>query len=130
MANWKDTPIPAEMQELTKDNRGYTIPFIVLRDDHNKPHFQINDTKKIMDCLLGRRCAICGKELKDDIWLTSGPLSAFHPNGAYIDTPVHHACGQYAMQVCPYLAAPAYNKRLDDKTLSKKNFSGKSFLDP
>ena len=44
-------------------------------------------------------------------------MSAFHPDGAYIDPPLHYECMRYAMQVCPYLAAPRYAGRVDDRTL-------------
>jgi hypothetical protein len=118
------------MQNLERDRRGYPIPIIILRDDNGRPHFQINDDRTLEMCLKERRCAICGEKYEDDIWLAGGYLSAFHPHGAYADTPTHHECGQYAMQVCPYLAAPSYGKRIDDKTLNKGNFSGMTFVDP
>ena len=37
-------------------------------------------------------------------WLVGGPASAFHPRGAYVDTPTHYACLRYALQMCPHLA--------------------------
>jgi hypothetical protein len=130
MKNWKTVPIPGKMQGLERDARGFTIPFIVLRDNNNKAHFQINDTYKVLECIKNRLCAICGNPLKDDMWLAGGPLSAFHPNGAYIDTPTHHECGTYALIICPYLAVSAYNKRLDSTTLNTDNFEGSIFIDP
>jgi hypothetical protein len=59
-------------------------------------------------------CAICGKKLTRGRWFVGGPLSAFHAEGCYIDTPLHGDCARYALQVCPYLAAPKYSGRLDD----------------
>ena len=40
-----------------------------------------------------------------------------HENGAFADPPGHRACVTYALQVCPYLAAPSYAKRIDGETL-------------
>jgi hypothetical protein len=130
MQNWKKVAIPDRMQSLEQDSRGYPVPVIILRDDNKRPHFQINDILKVEWCIKERRCSICGSELKADIWFSGGPLSALHPQGAYIDAPTHHECGQYAMQVCPYLSAPSYSKRLDLTTLNSAKFSGKAFVDP
>lgn len=101
--NWKDVPIPAKMQDMEKDVRGYPIPYIILRHE-GKPYFIVNDEHKVFECIVKMKCAICGKPLEDDVWLVGGILSALHPNGAYKDTPIHHECGQYALKVCPYLA--------------------------
>lgn len=118
------------MQLLPKDRRGYPVPFIILRDKNDVPHFQINDGKLVQKCIQQKLCAICGQKLGTDMWVTGGPLSAFHPNGRYFDTPVHGECGRYAMQVCPYLAAPMYSKRLDHSTLNSEDFNGQVFMDP
>jgi hypothetical protein len=103
-----ETPIPKRMRGLAKDSRGYPIPFIIQRDAAGCPHFAINDTYRVTRCLDEHRCAICGNRLDPVKWLVGGPLSAFHPNGAYIDSALHHECMTYALQVCPYLAAPRY----------------------
>ncbi len=131
MRNWKTIPIPAKMQLLEKDPRGYPVPYIIMRDKQGKPHFQINDVLKVQECISKRLCAICGQELKDDMWLVGGPLSAFHPNGGYIDSSLHQVCMEYAMQVCPYLAVTSYNNRLDASTLKKEDYGENYiFVDP
>ena len=109
--------IPPLMQGLARDHRGLPVPFIVLIDNTGKPRFQINDTKKVDTCLKHNLCAICGQPMKShDRWLVGGPLSAFMPNGAYIDTPTHYACLHYALNQCPYLAGKT-TKRLDPQRL-------------
>jgi hypothetical protein len=123
-------PVPVEMQELAKDGRGYPVPNIVLVDKNGRPHFQVNDHVKVAECIDNRLCAICGKSLGDDIWFVGGPLSAFHPHGAYIDPPVHHNCGYYALQVCPWLASMHYKKRIDASTITELNFQGITAIDP
>jgi hypothetical protein len=115
--NFRDVPIPRRMRALQRDRRGYPIPFIVLRDLKNKPHFTVNDTVRTERCLKENRCAICGNRLDREMWFVGGPASAFHPDGAYIDTPLHAECKEYALQVCPYLAAPRYAGRIDASTV-------------
>jgi hypothetical protein len=113
----KHVPIPERMAQLPRDPRGYPIPFIVLRDADNRPHFTINDTTSVEFAIRHDLCAICGSKLFRGRWFVGGTGSAFHEHGAYIDGPVHGDCAEYALQVCPYLAAPKYAGRLDAKTL-------------
>jgi hypothetical protein len=44
-----------------------------------------------------------------------------HEHGAFLDPPLHQECAEYALQVCPFLAAPSYAKRIDDKKLKPEN---------
>lgn len=117
--NWQSIPLPKRMRALQRDSRGYPIPFVVLRDTDNQPHFTINNSQRSHRCRIEGRCAICGNRLDKIFWFVGGPLSAFHPNGMYLDTAMHHDCMTYALQVCPYLAAPKYLKRLDDVKLDR-----------
>lgn len=106
--DWKKIPIPDFMKRLPVDHRGYPVPFIVFRDKEDKPHFRINDTTKVLQCVKEDRCSICGNTLGSNKWIVGGPLSAFHPHGAFNDIPVHRECCEYALQVCPYMAFSQY----------------------
>lgn len=125
-----DTPIPPAMQDLQKDHRGYPIPVIVLYDKEGKPHFTINDEYKRQLVIRADRCPISGKPLHRARWFLGGPLSAFHPQGTYIDTPMLYECMVYALKVCPWLAAKHYDKRLGDKTLKPEDAPGLVTHDP
>jgi hypothetical protein len=116
--------VPDQMKHLERDERGYPIPYIVLRDNDNKPHFTINDIRKVERCKTADVCAICGKGLFRGRWFVGGPGSALHPNGAYIDPPLHHECMQFALQTCPYLISAKYTKRIDGKTLDPAKADG------
>jgi hypothetical protein len=120
--NWRDVPLPALMRDLERDARGLPIPYIVQRDNDGKPHFTINDAGKGMQALAKDLCPICGNKLFRGRWFVGGPLSAFHPDGCYFDTPMHADCMRYALRVCPYLAAPKYVHRLDGLTADPNNF--------
>lgn len=123
--NLQTTPIPRRMARLPRDPRGYPIPVVVLRDRQGKPHFTTNDHKVTLRMARERRCHICGQHLVNQaqvnpvrhMWFAGGVLSAFHPDGAYNDGPMHHECMQYAMQVCPYLAVRTWTGEIMDKTL-------------
>ena len=129
MRDWKNIPLPEKMQHMEVDERGFPVPFIVLRDKEGKPKFTANDTVKVAFCRTKKMCAICGKAMFKDMWVAGGVLSAFHPQGVYIDTPVHRECGEYALQVCPYLAFTAYNGKVDIKKLQAKA-DGVILVDP
>src|SRR5262252_7462676 len=116
-------PIPQRMRRLKRDRRGYPIPAGVYVDDTGRPHFTINDEATRLDQIVRHCCPICGTRIKNkaEQVFVGGPQSAFHPQGAYIDLPMHPDCAAYALQVCPYLAAPHYNGRLDDRTLTAES---------
>lgn len=123
MKNWKIIPIPARMRNLEIDKRGFPIPYIIMKDASGTPHFTINKDTLVEKCIKDNKCQICGKILRDDKWMIGGPQSAFHPQGVYIDTPVHKSCGIYALQVCPYLAFSSYNGKLTIDDINEKNFN-------
>lgn len=109
--------LPRRMRKLPKDKRGYPVPVIVLRDKNKTPHFTINDHRLSSKVANKKLCSICGDPLKKDIWFIGGQVCFTHPNGAFLDPPVHHDCGEYALRVCPYLGAPNYAGLVDGRTL-------------
>lgn len=109
-------PMPSRIRALPRDPRGYPIPWIVYRDVNGKPHFTINDQQRVAQCLTDDLCPICGGKLLPGRWFVGGPEAAFHENGAYADPPLHAECAHYALQTCPFIAAPHYGKRIEDRT--------------
>jgi hypothetical protein len=104
--DFRTVPIPALMKERQVDPRGYPIPWNVLVDSTGKAHFTINDESLRQMAIRDRLCPICGHRLWRGMWFVGGPGSALHEHGAYIDPPMHKPCAEYALKVCPYLAAP------------------------
>ncbi|RYC66309.1 hypothetical protein [Spirosoma sordidisoli] len=122
MKDWRNVAIPERMKALPRDRRGFPVPHIVLRDAQGVPRFQINNDTVVEACIAGGLCTICGQSMPaDDQWLVGGPLSAFHPQGMYIDAPTHYDCLHYALQVCPYLAVSKYMRRLDPRTVNPQD---------
>lgn len=112
-------PLPQRMRTLSRDKRGFPIPFIVLRDSTGMPQFTINDMRRIDDCRRKRLCSICGKRFdRNEMWFVGGSRCFLHEDGAFLDPPVHLECAEYALRVCPFLAAPHYAKRIDDAKLA------------
>lgn len=130
MKNFTDVPLPIWMQKLPKDRRGYPVPVMVMRDKDGRPHFTINDEEIRQRVIKKDRCAICGSKLLKRRALVGGPGSAFLDGGAYIDPAMHLECARYALQVCPYLAAPRYVKRIDALTVDPAKIDNVIFQDP
>lgn len=121
MRNWKAVEIPPKMQHLERDKRGYPVPHIILKSKNGEPNFIVNNDVEVMRCLAEQRCHVCGLKLGEDMWMIGGPKSAFHPRGAFNDGPVHKECGEYSLQVCPYLAVSNYRGKqtMDDIAAGK-----------
>ena len=105
--------IPQRIARLDTDERGYPIPWSVLRNDDGDPFFTVNDDRKTWQALCEGLCPLCGERLGKWKWFVGGPRSAFDAHGWYIDLPGHRECMEYALGTCPYLAAPRYLGRID-----------------
>jgi hypothetical protein len=112
-------PLPKTMRTLERDHRGYPIPFIVMRDKDGKAHFTINDIRQVAQCVNKRLCAICGKRITGGFWFVGGSRCFLHEDGAFLDPPLHLECAEYALVVCPFLAARQWRERIDDRLLDK-----------
>lgn len=113
-----DVPIPFNLLKNDRDRRGLPIPFIVYRDTAGVAHFTIDDVGKIDLVLSKKLCGLCGKPLKlGQMWLIGGPASSFLDDGMFTVPHAHVECARYAVQVCPFLAAPNYSKLIEAKTL-------------
>lgn len=107
--------MPPRIAKLPQDERGFPIPWNILIGSNGRPMFTVNDSHKATLAISLDLCPICG-ETNDEIrWFVGGPQSAFHPNGWYIDLPGHEECEEFALTVCPYLAAKDYRHRTDLK---------------
>jgi hypothetical protein len=111
--------VPKSLRTRPKDPRGYPIPWIVYVEPSGKPQFTINDPSKVEDCIRKRLCGLCGKRIVGSFWFIGGMRCFTHEHGAFIDPPMHEHCARYAIRVCPFLGAPSYGKRIDDKKLSR-----------
>lgn len=115
MTPWTDLtkiPLPHHMRKLPRDPRGYPVPWIAL-DHKGKADFRVLDTKKVQQALTAKLCSICGKPMHSgEFAFVGGPLSI--ENRLFNDPAMHPGCAEYALKVCPFLAAPkfAYAKKV------------------
>lgn len=98
-----DLPIPRQLRQRPKQD-GFPVPYSVMWVD-GKPDFRVTDGQRWLGCVRGRRCALCGIGLgKKGAWFVGGPLC--HENRIFLDPAMHQECAEYALRVCPFLAAP------------------------
>jgi hypothetical protein len=112
-----DIEIPMMLRTRPKDRRGFPIPFSAFIDSAGKPQFTITDPRRLAECMGKKLCGLCGRRLTYGLWFVGGERCFTHEMGAFIDPPMHEECARYAIRVCPFLAAPNYNKRIDDKLM-------------
>lgn len=118
--------VPIRMRTLARDPRGFPIPFIVMIDKTGTPQFTINDMRRTTECRRKGLCAICGKRFerhpvtqRPEMWFVGGSRCFLHELGAFLDPPLHLECAEYALVVCPFLAARSARWRnIDDAKLS------------
>lgn len=91
-----------------------------MRDRTGKPMFTINDTPKMERCIRQKLCSICGKKLTEGYWCVGGSRAFLHEFGVFIDPPLHRECAEYALKVCPFLAARSFSKSIGDARLDPK----------
>ena len=105
-SDWHLIPIPARLSLRPTDNRGYPIPALVLVDKNGTPDFRVTDIEKWMRAYKVRTCALCGQPLGKHLAFVGGDKS--HESRFFTDLPMHRDCAEYALKVCPYLAAPNF----------------------
>jgi hypothetical protein len=88
-----DRPYDAEL--------GLPIPFVNEFDDGSHDFGAINRRRSIQ-CALSRLCGMCGTSLEYDIAFLGGPKAA--ESRSYTDPPMHVACAEAALVLCPHLA--------------------------
>lgn len=103
--------MPSRLASLPKDERGFPIVgFATIIN--GKPDFRVVDEPKADAAFIRGDCALCMQPMGRFRALVGGPMSI--KNGLFNDGPMHRECAEYALKVCPFLAAPkwAYAKDL------------------
>ena len=111
-------PFPTAVAHLPVcPRRGLPIPFSAARDG-DVGVFAITDSLTIERCHAERLCGVCGKPLGYWICFLGGSRSA-EQNGAYTDPPMHPACAEAAIELCPYIAREKVPRRTDSINLGR-----------
>lgn len=108
MKAWTDLtkiPLPLHMQRLPRDERGYPVPKFATWVG-GRPDFKQVNAQAWLECVRGDKCGICGNRLARFKALVGGPQSI--DSRRFTDAPMHPQCAEYALRVCPFLAAPKF----------------------
>ena len=108
MKAWTDLKLislPQCMEHLPTDPRGYPVPnFATYRN--GKYDFTEVDPAAYGNAIVYKRCHITGLALGKEIAFVGGPISI--GNRAFSDAGMLPDAARYAMQACPFIAAPKF----------------------
>lgn len=109
----KQVPVPDRLKHLPTDSKwGLPVPFFVQWLDGN-PEFRIADTDAWIKCVQSEVCWICGQPLGVYRAFVIGPMCSINRISA--DPPGHKECMEYALQVCPFMLNPRFERREKDR---------------
>lgn len=100
--------MPARIQRLKVDARGYPVPWFVAWID-GKPDFRVIDTPKLPLAYHNRLCWICGEKLGANLAFVVGPMCAVNRTTA--EPPSHRDCAEFSAKACPFLTLPKAVRR-------------------
>jgi hypothetical protein len=118
-------PLPARLQHLPVDARGYPVPWFVgwiERDGVQVPEFRAMDPKKWVLAIKTRVCWVCGAPLGRWLAFPIGPMCALTRTTS--EPPSHRECAEWAIQHCPFLANPHAVRRTEDLPPNAKPAAG------
>lgn len=100
--------LPARMQSLRIDDRGYPVPWFVAWVD-GKPEFRAFDPVKLKRCVEESRCWVCGDRLGKFKTFVIGPMCV--ANRTTAEPPSHEECAVFSATACPFLTLPKAQRR-------------------
>lgn len=108
------TSLPASMARLSRDRRGYPVPWFVDKAApfiNGNPDFRIMDGAHLKTAIREKRCWVCGGKLMGPIaTFVAGPMCGINRTSA--EPPCHLDCARWSAMACPFLAHP---KRIRDE---------------
>jgi hypothetical protein len=110
-------PMPATMEALPVDERGWPVPWFIAWFD-GKPDFRILDTKRLIVAVKRERCWICGGKLGRLKVSVIGPMCAISRTTA--EPASHPGCARYAVMTCPFLTKPRMRRNEKDMRLERE----------
>jgi hypothetical protein len=99
--------LPAALADRPIDAQyGMPVPFVYEfeadQTDGSRYDFGAINRRRSIQCALSRLCGMCGTSLEYDIAFLGGPMAA--ESRSYTDPPMHVACAEAALRLCPHLA--------------------------
>ena len=102
--------LPARMQKLPLDSRGYVVPWFV-QWHAGEPEFRAMDGDKFIRALRQKLCWVCGERLGVHVTFVAGPMCGINRTNS--EPPCHHDCALWSAKNCPFLANPRMVRRED-----------------
>lgn len=104
--------LPARMQSLPVDDRGYPVPWFVAWVD-GKPEFRAMDPEKFVRAIREKLCWVCGERLGVHVCFVAGPMCGINRTSS--EPPSHLECAKWSAENCPFLSNPRMVRREDDQ---------------
>lgn len=114
-------PLPARMERLRIDARGYPVPWFVAWHD-GKPDFRIVAGSKFMHAIRFGACWICGEPTGVKKTFVLGSLSTI--SRSTIEPASHYDCAHFAVRACPFMLLPRSQYRTADLPPGTRPASG------
>jgi hypothetical protein len=98
------TEMPAAIEKLPRDERGYPVPWFVAFID-GKPDFRCIGPGKRQAAIEQKLCWVCGEPLdpRQHVFVI-GPMCAI--NQITSEPPNHESCAIFSVRNCPFLTKP------------------------
>lgn len=96
-------PLPARMQHLALDERGYPVPWFVAYPN-GQLDFRVADSEKMLRAMRFGNCWVCGEVTGRLRTFVIGPMCIVNRTTA--EPPCHLECARYSAIACPFLTLP------------------------
>jgi hypothetical protein len=103
--------LPARMQKLPIDDRGYPIPWFVDWID-GKPEFRAMSLEKWVRAVKFKLCWVCGEQMGRYMTFVAGPMCGINRTSS--EPPSHKECAHWSATNCPFLSNPEAVRRVDE----------------
>lgn len=104
--------LPARMQGLPRDKRGYVVPWFVDKDPATGEfEFRALDPAKWHRAIKESLCWVCGVRLGRFKTFVIGPMCGI--NRTTSEPPCHLECAHWSVKNCPFMNNPEFVRRTD-----------------
>lgn len=98
--------IPARLEGIPRDRRGYPIIASVSREGDTVDFGSLSERRKLVLATFDL-CAVCGMPFgRDTRWQVTMVSDGTDDDRVFSEGPVHEICALYAAQVCPFVSSP------------------------
>lgn len=94
--------------------RRLPIPYSTAREPDGTGRFEVNDTRRKIECGRGRLCGVCGKPLGWWVVFLAEDHGTQLRRIVFTDAPLDQDCAEASLAVCPYIARPRVPRRDTD----------------